>query len=62
MKFGMRVQGGLLAALIMLATPFAATVTAGLLSSPAAAQTVDSVEVQGNRRVETSTKDISTMR
>src|ERR1700719_3925054 len=55
MKFGMRVRGGLLAALIMLATPLAATVGAGLASSQASAQTVDSIEVEGNRRVETAT-------
>ncbi|HSY57359.1 MAG TPA: outer membrane protein assembly factor BamA [Bradyrhizobium sp.] len=55
MKFGMRVRGGLLAALIMLVTPLAATVAAGLASSQALAQTVDSIEVEGNRRVETAT-------
>jgi outer membrane protein insertion porin family len=55
MKFGMRVRGSLLAALIMLATPLAATVGAGLASSQASAQTVDSIEVEGNRRVETAT-------
>jgi outer membrane protein insertion porin family len=55
MKLGMRVRGGLLAALIMGATPFATTLAIGLVSSPASAQTVDSIEVQGNRRVETAT-------
>ena len=55
MKVGMRVRGGLLAALVMLSTPVAATLVAGLTSVPAAAQTVDSIEVQGNRRVEAST-------
>lgn len=55
MMFGMRVRGGLVAALIMLATPLAVTTTAGLLASPAAAQLVDSVQVEGNRRVEAST-------
>jgi outer membrane protein insertion porin family len=55
MKLGMGVRGGLLAALIMLTTPFAAPLAVGLASSPASAQTVDSIEVQGNRRVETST-------
>jgi outer membrane protein insertion porin family len=55
MKLGMRVRGGLLAALIMLATSFAATVAGGLTSSPASAQTVDSIQVEGNRRVEAST-------
>ncbi len=51
----MRVRGGLLAALVMLSTPFAATLAVGLASSPASAQTVDSIEVQGNRRVEAAT-------
>ena len=55
MKLGMRVRGGLLAALIMWATPFAATLAVGLASSPASAQTVDSIQVEGNRRVETAT-------
>jgi outer membrane protein insertion porin family len=55
MKLGMGVRGGLLAALIMLATPFAATVAVGLVSSPASAQTMDSIQVEGNRRVEAST-------
>ncbi len=52
MKLGMRVRGGLLAALIMSATPLAATLAVGLASSPASAQTVESIEVEGNRRVE----------
>ena len=55
MKLGMGVRGGLFAALIMLATPFAATLALGFASSPASAQTVDSIEVEGNRRVEVST-------
>lgn len=55
MKVGMRVRGGLLAALVMLSTPFAATLAVGFASSPASAQTVDSIEVQGNRRVEAAT-------
>ncbi|MGA7483544.1 outer membrane protein assembly factor BamA [Bradyrhizobium sp.] len=55
MKLGMRVRGGLLAALIMWATPFATTLAVGLVSSPASAQTVDSIQVEGNRRVETAT-------
>ncbi|HLI98618.1 MAG TPA: outer membrane protein assembly factor BamA [Bradyrhizobium sp.] len=55
MKVGMRVRGGLLAALIMLATPLAMTLTAGLAVSPAQAQTVDSIQVEGNRRVELAT-------
>jgi outer membrane protein insertion porin family len=55
MKFGMRVRGGLLAALIMFSTPLAVTVVAGLASSQASAQTVDSIQVEGNRRVEAAT-------
>ncbi|MGA7808368.1 outer membrane protein assembly factor BamA, partial [Bradyrhizobium sp.] len=55
MKFGMRVRGGLLAALIMFAAPVVATLAAALVSGPAAAQTVNSIEVQGNRRVEIET-------
>jgi outer membrane protein insertion porin family len=51
MKFGMRVRGGLFAALIM----FAAPVGAVLASLPAAAQTVQSIVVEGNRRVESET-------
>jgi outer membrane protein insertion porin family len=51
----MRVRGGLLAALIMLVSPLAVTVVAGLASSQASAQTVDSIEVEGNRRVEAAT-------
>src|SRR3982075_1698882 len=51
MNVGMLVRGGMLAALIMLATPVAAT----LVSSPAFAQTVSSIEVEGNRRVEVET-------
>jgi outer membrane protein insertion porin family len=60
MIFGMRVRGGLLAALIMFAVPgaatfVAATLAAGLASAPAAAQTVASIAVEGNRRVEVET-------
>jgi outer membrane protein insertion porin family len=55
MKVGMRVRGGLLAALVMLSTPLAATLAVGFASSPASAQTVDSIDVQGNRRVEAAT-------
>ncbi|MGQ0686045.1 outer membrane protein assembly factor BamA [Bradyrhizobium sp.] len=54
MKFGMRVRGGALAALIMFAVPVAATLTT-LASSPAAAQTAASIVVEGNRRVEVET-------
>jgi outer membrane protein insertion porin family len=55
MNVGMRVRGGVLAALIMLATPVAAMLAAGLVSSAALAQTVDSIQVEGNRRVEVAT-------
>jgi outer membrane protein insertion porin family len=51
MNVGMRVRGGVLAALIMVAVPVAAT----LGSSSAAAQTVSSIQVEGNRRVELET-------
>ncbi|HVX77325.1 MAG TPA: outer membrane protein assembly factor BamA [Bradyrhizobium sp.] len=54
MNLGMRVRGGLLAALILVATPIAASLAA-LMPSSAAAQTVSSIEVQGNRRVEAET-------
>src|SRR6202049_84278 len=47
----LRVRGGLLAALMMFAMPVAAT----LVSSPAVAQSVDSIQVEGNRRVEVET-------
>jgi outer membrane protein insertion porin family len=47
----MRVRGGMLAALIMLAAPVAAT----LVASPAFAQAVSSIQVEGNRRVEVET-------
>ncbi|HWZ05601.1 MAG TPA: outer membrane protein assembly factor BamA, partial [Bradyrhizobium sp.] len=55
MNVGRRVRGGLLAALVMFAMPAGATVAFGLMSSSALAQTVDSIQVEGNRRVETST-------
>jgi outer membrane protein insertion porin family len=55
MNFGMRVRGGLLAALIIVATPIAASLAAVLASSPAMAQTVDTIQVEGNRRVELAT-------
>ena len=54
MNFGMRVRGGLFAALIMFAVPAAATL-AGVFASPVAAQTVASIQVEGNRRVEIET-------
>ena len=55
MNVGMRVRGGLFAALIMFAMPAAATLAGLLVSSPAAAQNVNTIEVQGNRRVEIET-------
>jgi outer membrane protein insertion porin family len=55
MKLGMRVRGSLLAALIMWAAPLSVTVAIGLASSPVHAQTVDSIQVEGNRRVEAAT-------
>ena len=55
MKFGMRVRGGLLATLFMFGVPVLAPVGAVLVSSPAAAQTVQSIVVEGNRRVEVET-------
>jgi outer membrane protein insertion porin family len=55
MNVGMRVRGGLFAALILVAMPVAATVTAALMPSPAVAQTASSISVEGNRRVEIET-------
>ncbi|MCC8941084.1 MULTISPECIES: outer membrane protein assembly factor BamA [Bradyrhizobium] len=55
MMFGMRVRGGLFAALVMFAVPVAATLAAVSVSAPALAQTVDSITVEGNRRVELET-------
>jgi outer membrane protein insertion porin family len=55
MNVGTRVRGGLFAALILVAMPVAATVAAALMSSPVAAQTVSSIVVEGNRRVEVET-------
>ena len=55
MKFGLRVRGGVLATLIMFAVPVVAPLASVILSSPAAAQTVNSIEVVGNRRVELET-------
>jgi len=52
---GMRVKGGLFAALIMFAVPVAATLAATLVAAPAVAQTVDTIGVEGNRRVEVET-------
>jgi outer membrane protein insertion porin family len=55
MNIGMRVRGGVFAALMMVAMPVAASLAALLVSSPAIAQTVDSIQVEGNRRVEVAT-------
>src|SRR6267154_1204971 len=54
MNFGMRVRGGLFAALIMYAMP-AAMLAVLLVPSAAAAQAVSSIQVEGNRRVEVET-------
>ena len=53
MKFGMRVRGGLFAALIMFVPLL--TLAAVLVPVPAFAQTVNTIEVVGNRRVEVET-------
>jgi len=45
----------LLATLVMYAVPVAATLTAGFVVTPAAAQTAASIVVEGNRRVEVET-------
>jgi len=55
MKFGMRVRGGLSAALIMFAVPVVTPLAVTLASSQAAAQNVNQIEVVGNRRVEVET-------
>ena len=55
MKFGMRVRGGLSAALIMFAVPVVTPLAVTLASSQAAAQNVNQIEVVGNRRVEIET-------
>src|SRR3979490_2409462 len=55
MNVGMRVRGGLLAALVMIAMPVAATLAAMLVPSPVAAQTVSTIQVEGNRRGEIET-------
>lgn len=56
MNVGLRVlRGGLVAALIMVAMPVAATLCAALVSSSAVAQTTASIVVEGNRRVELDT-------
>src|SRR3979409_632197 len=55
MNVGMRVRGGLMATLIMFALPVAATLAAMLVPTPAAAQGVSSIQVEGNRRVQIDT-------
>ena len=55
MKFGLRLRGGLLATLILFGAPVVAPVGAILVSSSALAQTVQSISVEGNRRVEVET-------
>jgi outer membrane protein insertion porin family len=55
MTVGMRVRGGLFAALMLVAMPVVATVAAALMPVPAAAQTASSITVEGNRRVEIET-------
>jgi outer membrane protein insertion porin family len=51
----MRLRGGLIAALIMFGAPVLAPVGAVLVSSSALAQTIQSISVEGNRRVEVET-------
>ena len=56
MIFGLRgFRGGLFAASIMIAMPVAASVTAALVPSAAVAQSVSSIAVEGNRRVDAET-------
>lgn len=55
MKFGLRLRGGLLATLIMFGAPVVAPVGAVFVSSSALAQSVQSISVEGNRRVEVET-------
>lgn len=55
MKFGLRLRGGLIATLILFGAPVVAPVGAILVSSSALAQTVQSISVEGNRRVEVET-------
>ncbi|MVT51384.1 outer membrane protein assembly factor BamA [Bradyrhizobium yuanmingense] len=55
MKFGLRLRGGLLATLILFGAPVVAPVGAVFVSSSALAQTVQSISVEGNRRVEVET-------
>src|SRR3954449_11017015 len=55
MNVGMRVRGGLFVALFMFAMPVAATLATIAAISPVAAQSVASIQVEGNRRVEIET-------
>jgi outer membrane protein insertion porin family len=55
MKFGMRVRGGFMAVLMMVAVPVTAQLAGIVLASPAAAQAASSIVVEGNRRVEADT-------
>jgi outer membrane protein insertion porin family len=55
MKFGMRVWGGLRAALVMFAVVGAASLAAAIVPTPVAAQSASSIVVEGNRRVEADT-------
>jgi outer membrane protein insertion porin family len=55
MNVGMRVRGRLVAALMMCALAVAGLLTSIVTSSPAAAQSVASIQVEGNRRVEVET-------
>src|SRR5215831_8699234 len=55
MKFGMRVRGVVFAALVMFAVPVAAGVAGIVMFFSVAAQTVASIQVEGNRRVEAET-------
>src|SRR6266568_2196558 len=55
MKFGMRVRGGLIAVLMMVAVPVTGQLAGIIVASPAAAQTASSIIVEGNRRVEADT-------
>lgn len=48
-------RGGVVAALVMVAMPVATTATAVLFASPVVAQTVASIGVEGNRRVDVDT-------
>jgi outer membrane protein insertion porin family len=55
MHIGISLRSGVLAARIVFALPMAAPLAAMLVSAPAAAQTTESITVEGNRRVEAET-------